>query len=69
MEGESPLYEGPIRVDLSKSIDYPAMVVYLKKHPDELLDFTIDHLADDNKREFVQELHDYINTLGGLIPA
>jgi hypothetical protein len=69
MEGETHRYEGPIRVDLNKSIDYPAMVVYLKKHPNELLEFTVDHLVDDNKREFVQELYDYINAPGELIPA
>jgi hypothetical protein len=36
------------------------MMAYLESWPGKLLEFMSDHLADDDKREFVQELYDYI---------
>jgi hypothetical protein len=53
-------YEGPITVDVTNPIDYADMMAYLESWPGKLLEFMSDHLADDDKREFVQELYDYI---------
>lgn len=47
----------PIRVEV-KPLDYVELTEYIKAWPDKLIEFVSRRLADDDMREFAQELYD-----------
>lgn len=47
----------PIRVEV-KPLDYVELTEYIKACPDKLVEFVSWRIADDDMREFAQELYD-----------
>ena len=54
------LEETTVCVDLCNAIDYSDMCDYIQAWPDKLVAFVVDHLVDDDMKEFAGRLYEYI---------